>query len=119
MTTTITYPGGTPIVPDFAALGSLNAEVVSRTITHEILDGPPVHTLQPAKPQTGTLLLEFSTATRAHAAKDRLTAAAVYTVISDDSPHFPGRIIVRRVTVTQRDTASDWVVTVDYEEVNQ
>lgn len=118
MTTTLAYAGGTPIVPDFAALGSLNAEVVSRTITHEILDGPPVYTLQPAKPQTGTLLLEFSNSNRAHAAKDRLTAAAVYTITSDDSPHFPARLIVRRVAVTQRDNGKAWVVAVDYEEVN-
>lgn len=118
MTTTLTYPGGTPIEPDFAALGSLNSEVVSRTITHEILDGPPVHTLQPAKPQTGTLHLEFSNAGRAHSAKDRLTAAAVYRITSTDSPHFPARIIVRRVAIAQRDNAKAWVVSVDYEEVN-
>ncbi|KQR43435.1 hypothetical protein ASF87_16730 [Microbacterium sp. Leaf161] len=118
MITSITYPGGTPIVPDITVVGSVDAEVVSRSITHEILDGPPVHTLRPSKPQTGTLRLLFTTSAKAHAAKDQLTAAAVYTISSTAGTNLPSRFVVRSVTVTQsRAVANVWTVSVDYEAV--
>ncbi|CAH0262797.1 hypothetical protein SRABI98_03551 [Microbacterium sp. Bi98] len=119
MSTTLSYAGGTPIQPDFTVVGSGDAEIVSRTITHEILDGPPVHTMRPARPQTGTLELLFATSARAHQAKDRLTAAAVYTIVSTDSDDLPSRIIVRGLRVSQHeDAAKIWTVYVDYEAVN-
>lgn len=118
MSTILTYPGGSAIIADFAARGTADAEVVSRTITHEILDGPPVHTLRPAKPQTGTLTLLFSTEQTAHRAKDQLTAAAVFTITSTDSANLPARIIVRTVRVEQHDRAEGvWTVLIDYEAV--
>lgn len=119
MSTTITYPGGTTIRPDFAVTGSADAEIISRTITHEILDGPPVHTMRPARPQSGTLELLFKSSDRAHQAKDRLTAAAVYTIVSTDNSDLPSRIVVRSVRVTQHEDATRiWTVYVDYEAVN-
>lgn len=118
MSTTLTYAGGTPIEADFAVAGSGNAEVISRTISHEILDGPPVHTMRPARPQSGTLELLFTTSERAHLAKDRLTAAAVYTIVSTDSLNLPSRIVVRTVRVSQHEDATKvWTVYVDYEAV--
>lgn len=118
MSTTLTYAGGTPIEADFAVAGSADAQVNSRTIAHEILDGPPVYTVRPAGPQSGTLELLFASSARAHNAKDRLTAAAVYTIISTDSDRLPARIIVRTVRVSQHeDAAKLWTVYVDYEAV--
>lgn len=115
---TITYSGGTPIVPDVAVAGSVDAEVVGRSITHDILDGPPVHTLRPTLPQTGTLELLFTSSSRAHAAKDRLGAAAIYTLTSTESANLPSRFIVRSVAVKQgRTVARLWTVFVDYEAV--
>lgn len=118
MSTTITYPGGTPIVPTLAVLGSANVEVESRTITHEILDGPPVHTLRRTRPQTGELELLFVSSSAAHAAKDQLIAADVYTVTSTDDAALNLRIIIRSVVVEQStEIATMWSVRVAYEAV--
>lgn len=119
MTTTITYSGGITVTPDLALHGSADVEISSRTITHEILDGDPVHTLRPASPQTGTITLMFSTSARAHAAKEALTAPDVYTVASDDDASLNLRIIVRSVRVAQHaDDRHRWTVSVDYEAVH-
>lgn len=116
--TVITYPGGHPVTPDFVVVGSADAEIQSRSITHEILDGAPVHTLRPARPQTGTLTCLFSTSARAHGAKDALTAADVYTVTSTEDPALNRRMLVRSVRVEQdAETAGVWVVRIDYEAV--
>ena len=116
MTTTITYPGGITIRPDILVVGSGDAEVDGRSITHDILDGAPVHTLRTARPQTGRLTCTFSSSALAHEAKDALTAAEVYTVTSDDEEAVNGlRMLVRSVRVTQdTETGVVWFVRIDY-----
>lgn len=118
MTTTISYPGGVTITPHLVLLGSGDVEVESRTITHDILDGAPVHTLRSARPQTGTLRLLFTSSASASAAQGALTAADVYTVASTDDPALNFRMVVRTVIREQsEDAAAVWTVSIEYEAV--
>lgn len=118
MTTTISYSGGVTVTPDLALHASADVEIGSRTVTHEILDGAPVHTLRPARPKTGTIHLLFTSSARAHAAADALVAPDVYTVTSDDDVSLNLRIIIRSVRVEQAaDARRNWAVHVGYEAV--
>lgn len=118
MTTTITYSDGSTIRPMLVLLGSADVEVTSRSLTHEILDGPPVYTLRPTRPQTGTIKLLFGSSAAAHAARGALTAADVYTVSSDDDAALNLRFLVRTVRAEQHDEATSiWTITIDYEAV--
>ena len=118
MTTTITYSGGVPVTGQLALHSSGDVTVTSRTITHEILDGAPVHTLRPAKPQTGTIKLLFSTSALAHNAVDALSAPDVYTVTSTDDESLNLRIVIRSVRVEQASPAvTRWTVSIEYESV--
>lgn len=119
MSTTISYAGGITIRPVFAVSGTGDVEITSRTITHDILDGAPVHTLRPARPRQGTLKLLFDSSTASHTAANALSAPAVYIVESDDDPTINMlRMIVRRISTEQQADADGlWLLSVDYESV--
>jgi hypothetical protein len=119
--TTITYAGGTAIVPDIAAVQSASLRSRSRVKSHEILDGPPVHTLRPASPSTGELRLVFDAAI---AAADCYTAhqlPAVFTLTDPDVSVLNFRYVLQdggeaRLELDP-DTQSTWVVVVPYQAV--
>lgn len=119
MPATITYAGGVPVVPELALVATFATEQQSRHIVHEILDGPPVFTLRPAGPRTGTLSLLFTTEGAADDARDVHTLPAVFSYADTDRPSANMEYIVTGLLGVKLDpeTAARWVLAVPFTEV--
>lgn len=117
--TTITYDGGPIITPDLVDISSVTARSASRVVSHDILDGSPVHTLRPASPARGTLALVFVTETAARDCFEAHRVAAVFTMTSPDRALLNLRYVVTDDIdiALDEDTAAHWVITVRYEAV--
>lgn len=118
MTTTITYDGGPAITPRLALIGSHERERQSRTVTHEILGGPPVFTLRPASTSTGTLMLLFTNEQDAADAYDAHELAAVFTITDTTRGALNFTYVVDGAIRSRLDpdTADTWRVEVQYRE---
>lgn len=119
MSTTITYDGGQTLRPNVVNITSVTAASRARVVSHDVLDGPPVHTLRPAAPARGELELLFYSETAARDCFEAHRLAAVFTMESTDRALLNVKYIVTDdIDVTlDRDTASHWKVTVRYEAV--
>lgn len=120
MTTSISYDGGATIRPTLALIETAALTSAPRTVVHDILDGPPVHTLRPASPTRGTLALGFVDET---AATDCLRAhqlAAVFTITSDENALVNFQYVVTgadlRIELDEESRAG-WIVRVSYQAV--
>ena len=118
--TTVTYPGGPILTPTAVEVSSGAASSRSRVVSHEILDGPPVHTLRPAGPIRGTLALIFTDETDANDAFEVHRIPAVFTLATADRAFLNMTYVVTEGYVQielDDETAAFWTVTVPFEEV--
>lgn len=120
MATTITYQGGNTITPSLVTIDTFDMATEPRTVVHDILDGPPVHTLRPAAPLTGTLQLLFRTEQAATDCMRSHRVPALFTVASTDRPvlNFDYVVTGGAITLTiDAETASHWIVGVPFQGV--
>jgi hypothetical protein len=117
---TVTYPGGMTITPTLALIDTASMSSTPRTVVHDILDGPPVHTLRPAAPLSGTLQLAFYTEQAATDAMLAHRTASLFTVTSTDNALLNFNYVVTggdiRIALDPQ-TASGWVLSVPFQEV--
>lgn len=118
--TTITYAGGPVITPTLALIDTASVVSEARTVVHDILDGEPVHTLRPASPLRGRLVLGFLSEQEALDCLQAHRLASVFTIASDVT------LVNFRYIVTggelalapDEDTQAGWVLEVPYQEVS-
>lgn len=115
MTTTITT-GTDTLRPLLAELDSYAANAQSRNVVHEILDGPPVVTLRDASPDTGELVLIFTTEQAALDALEVHKMAAVFTIADTDRAALNFRYIFDGNATVALDpsTVNHWRVRISY-----
>ena len=119
MSTTITYAGGPTMSPRLTLVESGQQTAAARTVSHDILDGPPVHTLRPAAPSTGTLHHLFDTYIEAKDCYEAHRLATVYTIADPDVDLINFQYVVQGELDIHIDeeTQDAWVVLVPYQEL--
>lgn len=117
--TTITYDGGPAIHPMLALIESYGVTSEARTVSHSILDGPPVHTLRPAGPDAGTLTLLFIDETPARDCYSAHKLAAVFAIADTTRALLNFRYVVAGELRMQLDSATRerWLVTIPFQAV--
>ncbi|MDR2294515.1 MAG: hypothetical protein LBE05_04860 [Microbacterium sp.] len=118
--TTITYTGGSPITPTLVEIDTASYSATARTVVHDILDGPPVHTLRPSAPHRGTLVLLFNDPTRAADCERIHRSASTFTVTSGDQARLNFEYVVTGDVRLEQDQSAlnVWHVRVDYQAVS-
>lgn len=121
MSITITYSGGPIMRPRSASVDSYAATAASRTRTHSILDGPPVHTLRAAEPLEGTLTLLFLDEISARDCHSAHMLADVFTIADTARALLNFRYVVPEGETPgvklEDETRRRWIVTVPYQVV--
>jgi hypothetical protein len=119
MTSTITYSGGPVMAPRLTLIQSGRQKSTAGTVSHDILDGPAVHTLRPASAVTGELHHLFETYTAAKDCFEAHRLAAVFTVADPEVDLINFAYVVQgepEIGIDE-ETQELWVVVVPYQVV--
>ena len=118
MTITITT-GADTLHPAFAQVDSYALNASSRNVVHHILDGAPVVTLREAEPETGNLLLTFTTEQAALDALDVHRMPAIFRIIDTTRSTLNFRYILDGTASVEldRELASIWHLRVAFRKV--